>query len=68
MTVNEVRELENLNPIGPEGDVHYIPQSMTTLGQIGEPPQDTPGEPADGTPEDEAEDTTTAQEDSTNGT
>jgi HK97 family phage portal protein len=68
MTVNEVRELENLNPIGPEGDVHYIPQSMTTLGQIGEPPQDTPGEPADGTPEDDAEDTTTAQEVPTNGT
>jgi HK97 family phage portal protein len=76
MTVNEIRELENLNPIGPQGDQHFIQLNMTTLEKAGEPqpqdpqpmPQDTPGEPADGTPEDDAEDTTTAQEDSTNGT
>jgi hypothetical protein len=30
-------------------------------------PQDSPGEPMDGTPEDDAEDSTTAQEDSTDG-
>jgi HK97 family phage portal protein len=76
MTVNEVRELENLNPIGPEGDQHFIQLNMTTLEKAGEPqpqdpqpmPQDTPGEPADGTPEDDAEDTTTAQEDTPDGT
>jgi hypothetical protein len=76
MTVNEIRELENLNPIGPQGDQHFIQLNMTTLEKAGEPqpqdpqpmPQDTPGEPADGTPEDDAEDTTTAQEDSTDGT
>jgi HK97 family phage portal protein len=76
MTVNEIRELENLNPIGPQGDQHFIQLNMTTLEKAGEPqpqdpqpmPQDTPGEPADGTPEDDAEDTTTAQEVPTNGT
>jgi hypothetical protein len=31
MTVNEVRELENLNPIGPEGDQHFVPLNMTQL-------------------------------------
>jgi phage portal protein BeeE len=76
MTVNEIRELENLNPIGPQGDQHFIQLNMTTLEKAGEPqpqdpqpmPQDTPGEPADGTPEDDAEDTTTAQEDTPDGT
>ncbi len=76
MTVNEIRELENLNPIGPQGDQHFIQLNMTTLEKAGEPqpqdpqtmPQGTPPEPMDGTPEDDAEDTTTAQEDSTDGT
>jgi len=76
MTVNEIRELENLNPIGPQGDQHFIQLNMTTLEKAGEQqpqdpppmPQDTPGEPADGTPEDDAEDTTTAQEDTPDGT
>lgn len=77
MTVNEIRELENLNPIGPEGDKHFIQLNMTTLDKAGEEPpaapasapaaQDTPSEPMDGTPEDDAEDSTTAQEDITNG-
>jgi hypothetical protein len=60
MTVNEIRELENLNPIGPQGDQHFIQLNMTTLEKA--------GEPADGTPEDDAEDTTTAQEDTPDGT
>ena len=70
MSVNEVRELENLNPIGPEGDKHFIQLNMTTLDKAGEQPaapSDTPAEPMDGTPEDTTEDTTTAQE-QTNGT
>lgn len=77
MSVNEVREAENLNPLGPEGDKHFIQLNMTTLDHAGEPqpapaPADTPSpdspsEPMDGTPEDDAEDSTTAQEVQSNG-
>lgn len=34
MSINEVRELEELNSIGPDGDQHYIQMNMTTLGRI----------------------------------
>lgn len=37
MSVNEVRELENMNPLGPEGDKHLAQLNMTTLQQVGEP-------------------------------
>lgn len=30
MSINEVRRLENLNSIGPAGDIHYVPLNMTT--------------------------------------
>jgi HK97 family phage portal protein len=36
MSINEVRALEELNSIGPEGDEHYLQTSMTTLGRIAE--------------------------------
>jgi HK97 family phage portal protein len=36
MSINEVRELEELNAIGPEGDEHYLQTSMTTLERIAE--------------------------------
>jgi HK97 family phage portal protein len=70
MTINEVRELENLNPIGPEGDKHFIQQNMTTLDKVGETPaaDPMPADPVDGSPEDNTEDTTTAQEVPANGT
>lgn len=35
MSVNEIRELEDLNPIGKEGDSHYMQLNMTTLDSIG---------------------------------
>jgi HK97 family phage portal protein len=38
MSVNEVRELENMNPLGPEGDQHLAQLNMTTLDKIGEEP------------------------------
>jgi hypothetical protein len=38
MTINEIRELENLNPIGPEGDKHFVQLNMTTLDRMGEQP------------------------------
>jgi phage portal protein BeeE len=67
MTINEIRELENLNPIGPEGDKHFVQLNMTTLDKVGQEQPAAPPEPMDGTPEDDAEDSTTAQEDSTDG-
>jgi HK97 family phage portal protein len=44
MTVNEVRELENLNPIGPEGDQHFVPLNMT---QLDTPEDASPSESVD---------------------
>lgn len=38
LSVNEIRELENLNPIGPEGDQRFMQMNMTTLEQIGQQP------------------------------
>ena len=71
MTVNEVRELENLNPIGPEGDVHFVPMNMQTLERaVAEPeptppPEQQPMVEDEDSPDDDAEDL--AEEDS-NGT
>jgi HK97 family phage portal protein len=31
MTINEIRAKENLNPIGPNGDVHFVPQNLQPL-------------------------------------
>jgi len=50
MTINEVRELENLNPIGPEGDQHFVPMNMTTLEDAAAEPQPEPA-PAPPQPE-----------------
>ena len=71
MTVNEVRELENLNPIGPEGDVHFVPMNMQTLERAVAEPEPTPQvEPPpvaedEESPADDAEDLT---EEESNGT
>jgi HK97 family phage portal protein len=63
MSINEVREMENLNPLGPEGDKHFIQLNMTTLEKAGEePPAPEPvAEPpvvveAEDSPADELED------------
>lgn len=37
-SINDIRELENQNSIGPEGDKHFVPLNMVSLGQAGEPP------------------------------
>ena len=40
-TINEVRESENLKPVGPEGDVIYMQPGLTPLGdQTQDPNQD----------------------------
>jgi HK97 family phage portal protein len=35
-SINEAREKEDWNPIGPEGDVHYRPLNTTPANQLGE--------------------------------
>ena len=45
MTINEIRELENLNPIGPEGDRHYIQMNMQTLEDMSAEPEQPPPPP-----------------------
>lgn len=68
MTVNEIRELENLNPIGPQGDKHFVQLNMTTLDKVGEEPavEPMPLVESEESPADDAEDQV-EQEDSTNG-
>lgn len=72
LSINEVREMENLNPLGPEGDKHFIQLNMTTLDQAGEqPPAPEPSlappvAEDENSPEDDAEDEA-EEEDSTDG-
>ena len=55
MTINEIREAENLNPIGAAGDQHFVQLNMTTLDKIGQEP---PVAEAEDTPAADAEDDT----------
>jgi HK97 family phage portal protein len=70
MSVNEIRELENMNPLGSEGDQHFIQMNMTTLEKAGEDPpapEPMPAPPVaevEDSPEDDVEDD---QEDVTDG-
>ena len=34
LSINDIRRLENLNPIGTEGDVHYVPVNMQPAGSL----------------------------------
>lgn len=49
ISVNEIRQLEDMNPIGPAGDKYVMQMQYTTLERIGEEPA-----PAAGPAEDEA--------------
>jgi len=40
LSVNEIRVLEDMNPIGDEGDKRIVPLNMTTLERLGEEPPD----------------------------
>ena len=44
LSVNDVRELENLNPLGDEGDVYLAPMNMVDAKKFGE--VNTPNDPA----------------------
>jgi phage portal protein BeeE len=69
MTVNEIRELENLNPIGPEGDKHFVQLNMTTLDKVGQQapaPEPMPAIEDETSPADDDEDQA-EQEDTPDG-
>lgn len=55
MTINESRALENQNPIGPQGDVHFMQSAMATIDTIINPPE-PPAPVAPAEPEDDDED------------
>jgi len=69
MTVNEARELENLNPIGPNGDVNFMQSAMVTLDTIVNPPEPeppAPPPPVEPEPPEEPEEDVEEQEDDDN--
>jgi len=53
-SINEVRQLEDMNKIGPEGDKYYVPLNMTTADKIGAEPEAKPEPEADTIPKPEA--------------
>lgn len=64
LSINDVRERENMNPIGPEGDVYLTPLNMVPAGQEGaEPPPSQPqdNQPQGGTNDGQEEDPTEAE-------
>ena len=42
LSINDIRELENLNPIGPEGDQRFMNSNMTTIEKIVAQPAPAP--------------------------
>jgi HK97 family phage portal protein len=36
MSINRMLQLENMNPIGPEGDVHFVPLNMMPIERLNE--------------------------------
>jgi hypothetical protein len=66
MTINEIREAENLNPIGPEGDKHFVQLNMTTLDKMGQEPP-APAAEVEDSPADDTEDQA-EEEDAADGT
>ena len=51
LSVNEIRAAENLNPIGPEGDQHYMQLNITTLDKVGVTQPAAPAAPAAAPPQ-----------------
>lgn len=47
LSVNEIREREDMNPIGPEGDKRLVPLNFTTLEKAGEEPVESEPEEDD---------------------
>lgn len=54
-STNDIRRLEDMDPVGPEGDKLIVQMNMTTLERIGEEPaQDAPALPVEGGADDAA--------------
>lgn len=52
INLNEIRQREGLNPLGPDGDLHFVPVNMQTLEQAASEPDSEPEpEPPDPEPE-----------------
>ena len=48
LSQNDIRELENMNPIGPEGDRYWVPLNMQPLDEVGkDEPDDEPDDESD---------------------
>lgn len=54
-SVNDIRELEDMGTIGPEGDKRFVQLNMTTLEKAGEEPEPEPEPVIEPDPEEEAE-------------
>jgi HK97 family phage portal protein len=50
MSANEIRAMEGLDDIGPDGDVYIVQSNMTTIDRILEPPEPPPGRFGPGAP------------------
>ena len=59
LSINDVRELEDLNPIGPDGDKRFVPLNMQLLEKAGEEP---PAPEPQSIPEPETDDNTDDEE------
>jgi HK97 family phage portal protein len=55
ITINEVRALDEHNPIGPDGDVHFVPVNLQPIDRAINPPE--PPAPIVQAPEEEPEET-----------
>ena len=46
MSINEIRALEDADPIGPDGDARFVPVNLQTIDRAIEPPEPPPPPPA----------------------
>ncbi len=53
-SINDIRSRENLNPIGPEGDVYLSPMNMVPAGEEGQQPDPAQDPESDGKSEEES--------------
>jgi HK97 family phage portal protein len=56
LSINDIRALENQNPIGPDGDTHFIPLNFTTVERAIEGPAQAPAPPPPEPPPDDGGD------------
>lgn len=54
LTINKILELEDMDPIGPDGDKRLVPMNMTTIDRIGEEEPPAPSAPVEITEQQQA--------------